>query len=184
MKRINNALLGATLGGVMAFSLATPALADSAPAAASTPGASAAAVEGESVAAAVTRQQKLNRLKHLTEASQDALGDWTVDRDKWRRTGSNRYGFNWNTDGCSGASDNPGGFHFWSACARHDFGYRNYKGLNAFSAGNKKRVDKTFLYDMNNTCDHQWGPYTQAQRKACKRVAKKYYDAVVALGHL
>ncbi|QGV82969.1 hypothetical protein EIZ62_31785 [Streptomyces ficellus] len=135
-------------------------------------------------AAAPTKAQKLKRLSHLTAASQDAAGDWTVDREKWRTTGSNKYGFNWKTDGCSGASDNPGGFHFWAACARHDFGYRNYKKLNAFTGANKKRVDKTFLYDMNWTCDKQWGPITQAQRKACRKVAKKYYDAVVAFGHL
>ncbi|WKX72259.1 phospholipase [Streptomyces sp. XD-27] len=181
-------LAGAALTGAVAISLATPALAETADAdraaTTATTTVSAEAAAGQSATRAYSREQKLKRLKHLTSASQDAGGDYAVDRENWRLHNRNPYGFNWKNDGCTGVSDDPGGFHFGFACARHDFGYRNYKKLNAFSRANKKHVDNTFLYDMNWTCDHQWGPYTQTQRKLCRKTAKKYYDAVVALGHL
>lgn len=42
------------------------------------------------------------------------------------------YGFDWTTDCCSSSLDNPCGFPFSNSCARHDFGYRNYKDAGTF----------------------------------------------------
>ncbi|WP_342354248.1 phospholipase [Streptomyces inhibens] len=182
MKKLAISLSSAALSGIVAFSLAPPALAESTHAGRAGAPTTVSADAGRPVAAAYTRAQKLKRLGQLTGESQVSQTDWFNTRVKWQN-GSNKYGFDWNTDGCSGVTDNPVGFHFWESCARHDFGYRNYKKLHAFSHANKKHVDKAFFADMTRQCNGQWGK-TSIERKACRKVAKKYYDAVVTLGHL
>ncbi|MEV5125561.1 phospholipase [Streptomyces decoyicus] len=180
MNKLGISLAGAALSGVVALSSATPALAGPAGADRTAPKASTVSASPQATAA-VSRAQKLKRLNQLTEKYGMPL--WENTRVKWQ-DGHDKYRFDWSTDGCSGVTDNPGGFHFWESCARHDFGYRNYKKMHEFSRAHKKRVDDSFHHDMQNVCKRQWGPYSQAQRKACLKVAKKYYDAVRALGHL
>ncbi|MFF7410086.1 phospholipase [Streptomyces lydicus] len=172
-------LAGAALSGVLALSAATPALAGPAHPDGSTVRTSSATADHQ--AAAISKAQKLKRLNQLTEKY--AMPLWENTRVKWQ-DGHDAYRFDWNTDGCSHVSDNPGGFHFWESCARHDFGYRNYKEMHEFTRAHKKRVDDSFLEDMQNQCKRQWGPYTELQRKGCLKVAKKYYEAVRTLGHL
>ncbi|MFJ8648211.1 phospholipase [Streptomyces sp. NPDC093546] len=87
------------------------------------------------------------------------------------------YAFDWTTDYCSGAPENPLGFPFKDACARHDFGYRNYKAAGAFPA-NKPRLDKAFHADMNRVC----ATYSASLRTRCQGVAWIYYQAVVVGG--
>lgn len=62
-----------------------------------------------------------------------------------RRNARNPASLDWNSDGCSSSPDNPFGFPFTPACHRHDFGYRNYKIQNRFTAAGKKNVDDQFL---------------------------------------
>ncbi len=73
--------------------------------------------------------------------------------------------------------DNPFGFPFSSACARHDFGYRNYKAAGSFSA-NKSRIDSAFYEDLKRVCNGYGG----ATKTACDSTAWTYYQAVKAFG--
>lgn len=50
----------------------------------------------------------------------------------------------WDSDGCSSSPDNPFGFPFTPACHRHDFGYRNYKSQQRFTAAGKLKIDNNF----------------------------------------
>ncbi|MFC7302830.1 phospholipase [Streptomyces monticola] len=87
------------------------------------------------------------------------------------------YGFDWSTDYCSSSPDNPLGFKFNLSCARHDFGYRNYKAMGTFDA-NKARLDSAFYEDLKRVC----APLGSVQKAACNSLAWTYYQAVKALG--
>lgn len=87
------------------------------------------------------------------------------------------YGFDWSTDYCSSSPDNPFGFPFNLSCVRHDFGYRNYKAIGAFSA-NKSRIDSAFYSDLRRVC----GRYSQPTKAACDSLAWTYYNAVRVFG--
>ncbi|OKI16304.1 hypothetical protein A6A25_13405 [Saccharothrix sp. CB00851] len=89
------------------------------------------------------------------------------------------YEFDWSTNYCSWAPDNPIGFTFESACARHDFGYRNYKAAQRFEA-NKARLDLAFYGDLQRVC----ATYPDAVRPACDALAKVYYEAAQNFGYL
>ena len=98
-----------------------------------------------SPAAAVTTTQKLSVLSSWTQTSAASYHSWNaarLDRAPWAS-----YNFNWSTDYCSSSPDNPLGFKFSLSCARHDFGYRNYKAVGQFSA-NKPRLDSAFYADL------------------------------------
>ncbi|MGW8375420.1 phospholipase A2 [Streptomyces sp. ODS28] len=73
----------------------------------------------------------------------------------------------------------PGGFNFRLSCARHDFGYRNYKHLiskKAFhGSAHERRADSAFLSDMRHKCRTQPNK-TPKERKRCLKVAKAYYN--------
>ena len=87
------------------------------------------------------------------------------------------YEFNWSTDYCSSSPDNPLGFNFQLSCARHDFGYRNYKAVGQFSS-NKSRLDSAFYEDLKRKC----ATYYSIVRPACYSLAWTYYQAVRAFG--
>ena len=89
------------------------------------------------------------------------------------------YAFNWSTDLCSNSPDNPLGFNFNLSCARHDFGYRNYKEAGTFSA-NKARIDSAFYEDLKRKC----ATYNAFVRPACYSLAWTYYEAVKNFGSL
>ncbi|MBJ6622121.1 phospholipase A2 [Streptomyces sp. DHE17-7] len=63
------------------------------------------------------------------------------------------------------------------ACARHDFGYRNYKAAGQFDA-NKSRLDSAFYEDMKRVCTG----YTGEKNTACNSTAWTYYQAVKIFG--
>lgn len=88
------------------------------------------------------------------------------------------YGFDWSTDYCSSSPDNPLGFAFQTSCARHDFGYRNYKAAGSFSA-NKARIDSAFYADLKRVC----AAYSGVKRTTCDATAWTYYQAVDKLGN-
>jgi hypothetical protein len=79
----------------------------------------------------------------------------------------------WSSDGCSHVPNSPFGFHFLSACERHDFGYRNYKRQARFTEANRKEIDDAFRSDMYSVCGTDWG---------CRRTADLYYFGVRTLG--
>jgi hypothetical protein len=142
----------------------------------------------------VTKAQKVKKLGSLTGNSGASRDRWfdALTQHKQGKAAIKKYRFDWNTDYCSGAPEKiTGGYDFTFACYRHDFGYRNYKktvGKKVFKNYHKSRIDKAFHTDMKSACGKKfWAdPYTPAQRKklksACLKSAKKYYEAVVALG--
>ncbi|MFE0190128.1 phospholipase [Streptomyces sp. NPDC059008] len=176
-------LAGAALSGVAALSLATPALADSAQALRTQgPAVSAGAKAGQLETRGYSRDQKIKRVWALTKGSDGSAQAYMNGYAAWRN-GKNPYGFDWKSDGCSGAADYPLGFNFKAGCMRHDFGYRNFKKLHAFSEANRLHVDKAFLWELTATCNEQWGK-PERERKACRKIAKKYYQAVRDFGRL
>ncbi|WP_031509513.1 phospholipase [Streptomyces megasporus] len=115
------------------------------------------------------------------------LGSWTqtsaTSYNAWLSARNNQsawsaYGFDWSTDYCSTSPDNPFGFPFQTACARHDFGYRNYKAIGAFAA-NKARLDDAFHADLKRVCAR----YTGATKTSCDSTAWVYYQAVDKFGN-
>ena len=130
-----------------------------------------------SPAAAVTTEQKLAVLYEWTQTSAGSYGAWNatrLDRARW-----SEYAFDWSTDYCTTSPDNPFGFPFALACARHDFGYRNYRraGADAFTAA-KSRLDDAFHADLRRVCAR----YAGAKRVSCEGTAWTYYQAVRTLG--
>ncbi len=114
------------------------------------------------------------------------LSSWTQTSassyNAWKAASNNKgawssYGFDWSTDYCSTSPDNPFGFPFQTACARHDFGYRNYKAAGTFSA-NKARIDSALYADLKRVC----AAYSGATLTSCNATAWTYYHAVDIFG--
>jgi hypothetical protein len=126
---------------------------------------------------AATRTEKLQLATAWTQATAASQSGWNgarLDRSRW-----SGYGFDWSTDYCSSSPDQPLGFDFRLSCYRHDFGYRNFKRLNAFPP-NKPRIDDAFYFDMKQVClRYSWTP-----RQACLSTAWTYYQAVKKFGAL
>ena len=137
-----------------------------------------AAVLGLAVpAGAVSLDQKLAVLSTWSQtgaASQNAWLAARANQGAWTA-----YAFDWSTDLCSDSPDNPLGFDFRLSCARHDFGYRNYKAVGMFPA-NKPRIDSYFYDDLKRRC----AAYNVFVRPACLALAWTYYQAVKAFGNL
>ncbi|WP_326651329.1 phospholipase [Streptomyces sp. NBC_01750] len=115
-------------------------------------------------------------LSSWTQTSASSYNAWNAARQNQGAWAA--YGFDWSTDYCSSSPDNPFGFPFQTACARHDFGYRNYKAAGTFSA-NKARVDSAFYEDLKRVCAN----YSGATRSACNGTAWTYYHAVDIFGY-
>ncbi|KOY58853.1 MULTISPECIES: phospholipase [unclassified Streptomyces] len=114
------------------------------------------------------------------------LGTWTqtsaTSYNAWAAARGNQgqwaaYGFDWSTDYCTTSPDNPFGFPFQMSCARHDFGYRNYKAAGAFPA-NKSRLDDALYADLKRVCS----AYSGVKKGSCDSTAWTYYQAVKAFG--
>ncbi|MEV6667602.1 phospholipase [Streptomyces nigra] len=114
-------------------------------------------------------------LSSWTQTSASSYNAWVSARNNQSAWAA--YGFDWSTDYCSSSPDNPFGFPFQTSCARHDFGYRNYKALGTFSA-NKSRLDSAFYEDLKRVC----AGYSGASNTACNSTAWTYYQAVKAFG--
>ena len=126
-------------------------------------------------AAAVTLEQKLSVMSSWTQTSLSSYNAWNAGRTS--QASWTEYGFDWSTDLCSNSPDNPLGFNFTLSCARHDFGYRNYKAVGLFPA-NKPRLDSAFYEDLRRRC----ASYSVWVRSACYALAWTYYQAVKAFG--
>ncbi|MET9778789.1 phospholipase [Streptomyces sp. NPDC006367] len=118
---------------------------------------------------------KAQVLASWTQTSASSHNAWVTARAN--RSAWSAYGFDWSTDHCSSSPDNPFGFPFSTSCARHDFGYRNYKAAGSFSA-NKARLDSAFHEDLKRVCAR----YAGATKTACDSTAWTYYQAVRAFG--
>ena len=128
-----------------------------------------------SPAAAVTPAEKLSVMSSWSQTSASSYNAWNsarLNKGAW-----STYAFDWSTDYCSSSPDNPLGFNFTLSCARHDFGYRNWKAVGQFPA-NKSRVDSAFYEDLKRVCNG----YSGATATACNSTAWTYYQAVKAFG--
>ncbi|MFE7135185.1 phospholipase [Streptomyces sp. NPDC057638] len=114
-------------------------------------------------------------LSNWTQTSASSYNAWNAARGN--QSAWSAYRFDWSTDYCSNSPDNPFGFPFQNSCARHDFGYRNYKAAGSFTA-NKARLDNAFHADMKRVCT----TYSGATKTACDALAWTYYQAVVQFG--
>ncbi len=126
-------------------------------------------------ASAVTAEQKLSVMSSWSQPSSTSYNAWNSARQNqgaWAE-----YAFDWSTDFCSTSPDQPLGFDFRLSCHRHDFGYRNYKVMNAFPE-NKSRIDDAFYFDLRAKC----ATYNVFVRSACYSLAWSYYQAVKAFG--
>lgn len=126
-------------------------------------------------ASAVTANQRLTVLSSWTQTTVSSYNTWTSARGSQGTWSA--YAFDWTTDYCSSSPDNPLGFDFKLSCARHDFGYRNYKDVNLFTA-NKSRLDSALYEDLKRRC----ATYSALVRPACNSLAWTYYQAVKAFG--
>ncbi|GGK34619.1 hypothetical protein GCM10010124_29130 [Pilimelia terevasa] len=79
----------------------------------------------------------------------------------------------WGSDGCSWSPDRPVGYNFLPGCHRHDFGYRNYKRQQRFTAASRRKIDANMKKDHYGTCGADF---------ACRRIADLYYNAVRKFG--
>jgi hypothetical protein len=114
-------------------------------------------------------------LSTWTQATTTSYNSWNsarLNQAAWAD-----YAFDWSTDYCSSSPDQPLGFDFRLPCYRHDFGYRNYKAMNEFSA-NKSRIDDSFYFDLKTKC----ATYSIWVRSACYSLAWSYYQAVRTFG--
>ncbi|MET7762442.1 phospholipase [Streptomyces sp. NPDC005336] len=114
-------------------------------------------------------------LANWTQTSADSYDAWLSARNNQGAWAA--YAFDWSTDYCSTSPDNPFGFPFQTSCARHDFGYRNYKAMGAFDA-NKSRLDSAFYEDLKRVC----AGYSGATKTSCNSTAWTYYQAVKVFG--
>jgi len=128
-------------------------------------------------AAAVTAAEKLAVMSQFTQTSSGSYNTWNTARQNQAAWAA--YQFDWSTDYCSTSPDQPLGFDFRLSCQRHDWGYRNYKAMNQFSA-NKSRLDDAFYEDLRRKC----ATYNSFVRPACNSLAWTYYQAVRQFGNL
>jgi hypothetical protein len=135
----------------------------------------AVAVFGLGQPALAATTDKLTVLSGWTQTSVTSYNAWNAARQNQGAWSS--YGFDWSTDYCSSSPDNPLGFDFKLSCARHDFGYRNYKAVDQFDT-NKSRLDSAFYADLKRKC----ATYNSLVRPACLSLAWTYYQAVRAFG--
>ena len=89
----------------------------------------------------------------------------------------------WTTDGCSAPILESTGrsFDFYSACRRHDFGYRNLSRLDGGKHWNQSvrlRIDQLFRRDMRASCAGK----VRLIRLQCLSWAETYYRSVRAFG--
>ncbi|MCB5169075.1 phospholipase [Streptomyces bambusae] len=137
--------------------------------------ATAAALLAFATPAAAAPADKPQVLSSWTQTGVSSYNAWVSangNKGAW-----SAYGFDWSTDYCSSSPDNPFGFPFQTACARHDFGYRNYKAAGTFGS-NKARLDDAFHADLKRVC----GAYSGVKKTSCDSTAWTYYQAVKAFG--
>src|SRR5438034_9664822 len=149
-RRLTTALTALAVAILVTFGLATPAF-------------------------AVTIGDKLAVMSDWSQPISGSFSGWYGARQ--HQSDWSAYAFDWSTDYCSASPDEPLGFDFRLPCARHDFGYRNFKHVGAFPA-NKDHVDSAFYFDLKAKC----ATYSAFVRPACYSLAWTYYEAVHNFG--
>ncbi|MFD4760073.1 phospholipase [Streptomyces sp. NPDC058439] len=114
-------------------------------------------------------------LSRFTQTGASSYRTWLAARRN--QSAWSAYGFDWSTDYCTAAPDNPFGIPFQNSCARHDFGYRNYKAAGTFTA-NKARLDNAFYADLKRVCAN----YRGLKKTACAAAAWTYHKAADEFG--
>ncbi|MFC9843358.1 phospholipase [Streptomyces sp. NPDC127595] len=132
-------------------------------------------VVGTATAADAAPADKPQVLSNWTQTTASSYNTWNAARAN--QAAWSAYAFDWSTDYCSSSPDNPFGFPFSTSCARHDFGYRNYKAAGTFDA-NKSRLDSAFYEDLKRVCLN----YSGATKTSCDGTAWTYYQAVKLFG--
>ncbi|MFJ4774962.1 phospholipase [Streptomyces sp. NPDC088762] len=132
----------------------------------------ALAPAADASAAPADKPLVLSRWTQTGAASYRAWAEAREHRDSWAA-----YGFDWSTDYCTTSPDNPFGFPFRLACARHDFGYRNHRAAGLFPAA-KPRLDEAFHADLRRVC----AAYSGTRKASCDSTAWTYYQSVRLLG--
>ena len=149
---------------------------------------------GAPVTGPATTQEKTQLLNDLTQPGDAARTAWNRTRNAYFTNPAwDRFHFDWDTNYCNYSPDKLRSpdtgliFDFRLACARHDFGYHNYKHedmLNLDDLGTtdkgreaKHRVDEIFHKDMNHACD-----VNSSSTPNCKLLATLYFQAVEHLG--
>lgn len=89
----------------------------------------------------------------------------------------------WSTDGCSAPIVQSTGrsFDFYSACRRHDFGYRNmsrFKNSRVWSEAIRLRIDEQFRKDTHASCTSK----LRLTKMQCLAWAETYFRAVRSFG--
>jgi hypothetical protein len=89
--------------------------------------------------------------------------------------------YDWADDGCSVPGWLPYTSAFNPACERHDFGYRNFGGDQAYNPSDSRRsfVDSRFLADMDSICVDRYPVWA---RPPCYASASAGYSIVRTLG--
>ena len=105
------------------------------------------------------------------------LDTFVRQRSKLRR---NYPQLNWTTDGCSAPIVGESGrsFNFRNACVRHDFGYRNYKAHEIFTAESRMLLDERFRQDLHTLC----APKMRTFKVRCAAWAEIFFAAVRTAG--
>ncbi len=111
-----------------------------------------------------------------TQPTAASYAAWTRARGDQRTWAA--YHFDWSTDYCTDSPDRPLGFDFSLACARHDFGHRNYAALGQFTTATKARVDTGLYDDLLAVCGH----YGAFRATVCRSLALTYYEVVRTVG--
>ncbi|MEU5163856.1 phospholipase A2 [Streptomyces sp. NPDC020875] len=157
---------------------------------------------GTATSAAVTKEQKLAKLRGLVQLGDQSFHDWARANGAQIDGVPDDYAFNWTNDGCSRSLDAPAGFDFKAACIRHDFAYRNYRevlGEEGFrkgvigvtgvgTDGPKAQADQVFLQDMKKECNRPFGSGVHVRARPalmvtmCEKAAWKYFGAVASMG--
>ncbi|MFD7665825.1 phospholipase [Streptomyces sp. NPDC059788] len=138
-------------------------------------GVAAIVAVGTATPAQAAPADKMKVLANFTQTSAASYDAWNAARSHQGDWAA--YGFDWSTDYCTSSPDNPYGYPFKMSCARHDFGYRNYRAAGQFPA-NKARLDNAFYEDLKRVC----AKYSGEDRTECNSLAKVYYEAVKVLG--
>ncbi|MFE1545710.1 phospholipase A2 [Streptomyces microflavus] len=119
--------------------------------------------------AAVSVDQKVQRLNEFTQQGDEAFNAWVAARASHFANEPDPYDFNWEDNGCNVVKNSleVAGFRFKNACVRHDFGYRNYQealGEEGFRHGvagqtglgdqsPKAMIDLVFKQDLHKECN-------------------------------
>lgn len=134
----------------------------------------------------VAQRLPLNALDHVNTLMRvSSASFWSIWNSSERRSDYSRT-IDWSTNFCGigGLPGNAGEkfpdsgahFDFKAACARHDFGYVNYKKLNEWDQATKDYVDEVFRVDMRTHCKTRGFAY----RGPCYTTTGIYLAAVRA----